>query len=133
MNLIPDIEADSEIIIVYDGECPFCTAYISVVRLKANFRKVALVNAREGGKIIEEIKNVPLDLDEGMVVRIGDKYFHGHECMWLLSLLASDNGSINRLFAWIFKSAFRAKLLYPLLRLGRNFVLYLLGKNKINA
>ena len=79
--MLSNINLDNEITIVYDGECPFCTAYIKIVKLKSNFSKVLMVNAREGGEVVERIKKIPLDLDEGMVVKIGDNYFHGHECI----------------------------------------------------
>ena len=119
--MLSNINLDNEITIFYVGECPFCTAYIKIVKLKSNFSKVLMVNAREGGEVVERIKKIPLDLDEGMVVKIGDNYFHGHECMNVLSLLASNSGILNRFFAWIFKSETLIKSTLPSLEIRKKF------------
>ncbi|MEP5535325.1 DCC1-like thiol-disulfide oxidoreductase family protein, partial [Ekhidna sp.] len=78
-------KSDQSIWIVYDGDCPFCSAYVKLVRLREIYSNVNLINAREGGAIVDEIKKIPLDLDDGMVLKMGNNFFHGNECMHILA------------------------------------------------
>lgn len=122
-----------KLIIVYDGECPFCTAYIRLLRLKKSFDEVVLINAREKSAYKEEILLLGLDLDEGMVVHLDGRWMHGDEAIHFLSLASTENGFWNRLMAVVFRSPVRSKFLYPFLRCGRNIALHLLGRKKIGA
>ena len=59
--------------IVYDGDCPFCSRYVQMVRLREAVGPVRLVNAREGGPLVEEARRAGFDLDAGMVLKMGGK------------------------------------------------------------
>jgi predicted DCC family thiol-disulfide oxidoreductase YuxK len=120
-----------EIYVVYDGECPFCSAYVRMVRLREAAGNVRLLNAREPHPLVEELKAKGYDLDEGMALKIGDAIYHGPDVMNRLALMSTQSGFLNRLHLWIFSSPGRAKFLYPFLRAGRNSVLRLLGRRKI--
>lgn len=120
------------IYIVYDGECPFCSAYVRMMRLKAVATTVLLVNARDGGPIVDELEGKGLNLDDGMAVKVGDAVFFGDEAVHRLALMSSPSNLMNRLYFWIFKSPARSKMIYPYLRAGRNLLLRILGKKQIN-
>ena len=122
---------DSDIWIVYDGECPLCKRYVRYLRLKEVFN-VHLINAREGGSLVEEIQNKNLDLDEGMVLKMNGELYHGPECVHRLAFMTTPSTFFNKLNALIFRSRFLSRMLYPLLRAGRNISITLLGKGKIN-
>lgn len=111
--------------LVYDGECPFCRRYAALVRLRQSVGEVRLVDARAGGPLVREVEAAGLDLDEGMVLKVGDRLYHGADCIHAIALLASPSGPFNRLNAAIFRSSRLAALLYPLLRAGRNAALRL--------
>jgi len=117
--------------LVYDGECPFCSAYVRYVRVRDSVGGLRLVDARSGEPPVDEIRRRGLDLDEGMVLVIGDRFYHGAECIHVLALLSGESTLFNRVNAAIFRSAPLSKLLYPVLRLGRNTALRLLGRRKI--
>jgi predicted DCC family thiol-disulfide oxidoreductase YuxK len=119
--------------IIYDGQCPFCSRYVTLLRLRDTLGRVELVNAREGGPVVDEIFAAGLDLDEGMVLKIGDRLYHGEECIHRLALLSSSSTLFNRINRAIFRSPTLSRLLYPLLRSGRNGVLRLLGRSKFRA
>ena len=123
--------APDEIYLVYDGDCPFCSAYVQYVRFRDAVGTVHLIDGRDGGAVVEEIHAAGLDLDEGMVLKAGDRLYHGADCINVLALMSSGSGLFNKLNAWIFKSPIRSRILYPVLRAGRNAVLALLGRNKI--
>jgi predicted DCC family thiol-disulfide oxidoreductase YuxK len=129
--VIPEDARDA--VLVYDGECPFCSAYVRYVRLRESVGGVKLVDARQGGPIVDEVRGRGYDLDEGMVLRLGDRFYHGAECIHVLALLSSPSGAFNRLNGLIFRSAPLSRILYPVLRFGRNSVLRLLGRTKLAA
>ncbi len=118
--------------LVYDGECPFCSAYIRFLRFRESAGAVELIDARSGGPLVDEIVAAGLDLDEGMVLKMAGRFYHGDDCIHALALMSGDSTLFNRVNAWVFKSPDRARLLYPMLRAGRNAVLRLLGRHKLS-
>ena len=122
---------NNTVIVVYDELCPFCSAYVKLLHLKQH-HTVELVNARGEHAVLAEVDQQGLDLDEGMVVKLGDQWFHGADAMQRLALLSSDNGLVRRFSSWVFTSPGRSRVLYPVLRAGRNAVLRLLGRQKVN-
>ncbi len=120
-------------VIVYDGECPFCTRYARLVNLRRAVGPVTLLDAREGGSLVSRLAAEGYDLDEGMVLLYGGETYHGGDCMHMLALLSGGGGAVNRLCAAVFRRPGRARRLYPVLRAGRNAVLRLLGREKIGA
>ena len=118
-------------VIVYDGQCPFCSRYVKLVRLRESLGEVRLVNAREGGPLVAELQRAGVDLDEGMALQLDGRLYHGDECIHMLALLSTPSSAFNRLNAALFRSPRAARLLYPLLRAGRNTALRLLGRRKI--
>lgn len=118
--------------LVYDGECPFCSAYIRLLRFRASTGAVDLIDARGGGPLVDEIVAAGLDLDDGMVLKMAGRFYHGDDCIHALALMSGGSTLFNRVNAWIFKSPARARLLYPMLRAGRNAALRLLGRRKLS-
>jgi hypothetical protein len=92
-----------------------------------------LVNARDGGALVDEVRRAGLDLDGGMVLKMGDRLYHGADCIHVLALLGSPSDAFNRVNAAIFRSERLSRLLYPVLRAGRNATLRLLGRSKVGA
>lgn len=66
-----------------------------------------------------------------MVLKLGGRYYHGADCIHALALLSSSSGLFNRINAKVFRSPQLSRVLYPVLRAGRNTVLRLLGRTKI--
>lgn len=119
--------------LVYDGDCPFCSRYVRYLRMRETLGVVHLVNAREGGPLVDELAGAGLDLDGGMVLKMGGRYYHGADCIHALAMLSSGSDRFNRINAAIFRSPTLSRLLYPVLRAGRNVVLKGLGRGKIGA
>lgn len=124
--------SDNGLQIAYDGECPFCSAYVRVLRLRDSIGTVRLINARSDDPFIAEIRAKGFDLNEGFVAKMGGRYYHGAECLHLVSMLSSPYGFWNRLLAFFFRHEWIASFMYPILRAGRNTALFLLGRKKIN-
>jgi len=68
-----------------------------------------------------------------MVLKYDGRLYHGQDCVNRLALMSTPSGAFNRVNAWVFRSPMRSRLLYPVLRTGRNIVLRLLGRTKINT
>lgn len=131
MSLSEAGQTDTETVIVYDGDCPFCSSYVSLLRLRDAVGPVALVNARDRDATVDEALSQGLDLDEGMAMKYRGRWYHGDDCIHMLALLSGESGVANRLMAWLFRSPGRARILYPWMRSGRNLTLKLLGRQPI--
>jgi predicted DCC family thiol-disulfide oxidoreductase YuxK len=121
-----------EILLVYDRECPACNAYCQVVRIRESVGDLRIVDARENSKVMYEITAQGLDIDQGMVLKIGDQLYYGSDAIHLMALIGSRSGIFNRFNYWMFKSKTTSSILYPFLRFSRNLLLKILGKTKIN-
>jgi predicted DCC family thiol-disulfide oxidoreductase YuxK len=121
----------SGLVLVYDGDCPVCSAYTRYLRIKESVGTPLLINARDGGLWVDRIRARRLDLDEGMVLIYGGQYYHGADCIHMLAMLSTGSGFFNRINAWIFRSPTLSKYLYPVLRSGRNLLLRLLNRSRL--
>ena len=121
-----------ELLLVYDRECPACNAYCQVVRIRESVGELRIVDARENSDVMNEITSQGLDIDQGMVLKMGNQLYYGSDAVHTLALMGSRSGIFNRINYWIFKSKTISSILYPVLRFFRNFLLKILGKTKIN-
>jgi predicted DCC family thiol-disulfide oxidoreductase YuxK len=121
-----------ELLFVYDRECPACNAYCQVVRIRESVGELRIVDARENSEVMNEITSQGLDIDQGMVLKMGNQLYYGSDAVHTLALMGSRSGIFNRINYWIFKSKTISSILYPVLRFFRNFLLKILGKTKIN-
>ena len=122
----------NEILLVYDKECPACNAYCQLVRIRETVGDLKIVNAREQSDVLTEITQQGLDIDQGMVLKMGDQLYYGTDAIHALALISSRSGIFNRFTYWVFKSKTISALLYPVFRFLRNLLLKLLRKTKIN-
>ncbi len=120
------------IILVYDGDCPVCRNYTQYLSIRKAAGSFELLNARDNPPIIQEINAAQLDMDEGFVLKIGDRFYHGADAIHTLALLSTPTGIFNRLNFLIFRSKFLSRTLYPILKSGRALLLLMLRKQKLN-
>ena len=118
-------------LLIYDGDCPFCSRYARYVRLREALGGLELVNARDGGAAVEAVKAQGHDLNQGMVLILGEETYHGDACLHRLALMSSKSDGFNKINALLFRSAFWSRLSYPFLRGCRNLTLALLGREKL--
>ena len=123
-------------VIVYDGECPFCAAYVRMTRLRDSAGSVTLVDARSaaqdgGHPVLTEIRDRGLDLDRGMVVKMDGQLYHGDAAMTALALMTTPAGAFNRLMRALFRRPGLSRVVYPPMVAGRNLTLRLLGRRPI--
>lgn len=108
-----------QLTVVYDGQCPFCSGYVQLVRLRERVSVVLVDARREPGRAAA----YGLDLNAGMVADLDGVVHHGAAAVTLLSRLSRQPGPL----AW----APLARMLYPVMRLGRQASLKILGRSRL--
>ncbi len=124
--------APTDIQLVYDTQCPVCDFYGERIAVDQTAGWLRRVDARVASDIMDEITALGLDIDEGMVLKVGDTMYYGSEAIHALALLSSRSGWFNRLAYYTFRSRRVSRALYPVLRGCRNLLLKLLGRTRIN-
>ena len=118
--------------VVYDKECPMCEFYCQRIDVRESAGALVRVNARDDSEIMSEITELGLDIDEGMVVRVGDEFHYGADAIHALAQLGSEKGFVNNAARLGFGSRRVARLLYPFFKFLRNLFLKILGRTRIN-
>jgi len=89
--------------VVYDGECPLCSRFVLMYRLREKGQVVHLIDARTEHPLVDEIRARKMDLDDGMVVRWRGEFYYGAAAMHLLATLAGDQTLFNRVNRQLFR------------------------------
>jgi predicted DCC family thiol-disulfide oxidoreductase YuxK len=118
--------------VVYDGACPFCRNYVTLMKLRAAAGGVVLVDARNGGPIVERLIRQGYDLNEGMAAIYGDAVYHGPDAVVLISTMTGKLPWTGRLLAALLRDKKRAAVIYPIMKLGRKITLKALGVAQID-
>lgn len=119
-------------LIIYDGECIYCQNYVHFLRLREAVGPVELLDARSGDPRVTRYWREGYDLNDGMIFVQGDTVHHGARAVHVLASLSSSSSRLNRLNAAIFSHEPVARMLYPLLKLGRRLTLAVRGRKLID-
>ena len=90
---------DNKMVVVYDGECPFCRNYVRLMSLKKAVGHVELVDARTQAPAVRRFVELGYDLNEGMAAIYGGKVYHGKDAIVLISSLTGDRDWLGRVIA----------------------------------
>lgn len=123
--------SEEPLLLIYDGECPFCSRYVRLLRLRETVGELQLLDARHDGPEVAALQALGYVIDEGMVLKMAGRYYHGDDCLHVLAMMSSQQGWFNRLNFWLFRSAAASRIAYPILRAGRNLVLKIMGRRKL--
>jgi predicted DCC family thiol-disulfide oxidoreductase YuxK len=123
--------AGTELLLYYDKQCPVCDRYCRALG-STEQGALRLIDARSNPSILRDMTDRGIDIDQNMVLKIDDEYYIGAEAINKMALLTTGASCFDRLNRALFRSRRRARMLYPVLRLGRNVLLKLLGRTKIN-
>ena len=105
----------------YDGDCPFCSKYADVLRLKGCY-ELTICNAREDTSWQECNKNIKLD--DGVILVANNNCFQGVEALDMLLKICQYRGLFFSLHKLIFSNALVGKSVYALFKILRKCVLY---------
>lgn len=130
---LPQSDTSAPVVLVYDRDCPFCSAAAHMVRIKQAVGELQIVNAREAGdsEVMRAIDAEGMDLNEGIVVSFEGRLYHGQDALHLLAMIGSKSGWLNRLNVALFRNRTTVRLAYPVMKGVRNAALRLLGKRPI--
>ena len=119
--------------ILYDGECPACQSYIRFSRLREALGAVDLINAREAPDLVSQYRAQGCEINEGLILdfRDGGKPLCGEEAMTGIAAMSTGSKFFNHLNAAFFQSPRLARIVYPVLAVGRRVLLFLIGRNLI--
>lgn len=111
----------------YDKQCPFCSKYAKLLKLKENF-EITLKDAREN---IDEIsvlcKN--LDINDGFIVLYKNDCFQGAKALEFLNRAVDKTTILGKLhFFFAYENIF-SKFLYKTLFILRKIALFILRKD----
>ena len=121
-------ETDKKMVVVYDGECPFCRNYVRLMALRNAVGDIDLIDARTSDPAVRQLIELGYDLNEGMAALYGGTIYYGSDVVVLLSSLSNERGWLGRSLAALLRHPARARFFYPYLKIGRRIVLKILGK-----
>ncbi len=105
--------------------------YSRFMRVRSAAGDFTLINAREPDTLPDSIRAMELNLDDGMVLVMGDAVYQGADALHRLALMGGRSGLMNRLHGWLFRSPTRSRWLYPLFQAIRNSLLLILGRQRM--
>lgn len=113
--------------LVYDGECPVCKTYCKYIRIREAVGNLQLIDARQPGALMDEITQLGLDIDQGMVLKFKDTIYYGPDAINMLTLLSTPSGMFNRINYYVFSTKLGSNIFYPIGKAFRTLILKLLG------
>jgi predicted DCC family thiol-disulfide oxidoreductase YuxK len=116
------------LVVIYDGQCPFCDAYVTMLRLRESVGEVSLIDARTDAALVAELARQGYPLNDGMAALLGGRIYFGADAVTLLSQLTTASGLMNVATAAVLKRPALARVCYPLMRSGRAAALKLMGR-----
>lgn len=112
--------------VYYDGECPFCTGYVKLARLRRAVGGVELVDARQAPAEVARFADAGYDIDKGMIVELDGRIYFGWEAVWAMNALAAQTPILRHITN---RRVLHA--IYPVLRGARNLALRLMGRTPV--
>ena len=114
----------SDLVFIYDGECPFCNHFAELLELKSKIKNISILDARKNLTFTKSLLNRGYDIDKGAILLKGDDIFHGAEAInTICNHVDSPSGRLLKLLSNVFKSNKRTKLFFPLLVRARRIAL----------
>ena len=114
------------ITLYYDKQCPFCSKYANLLKLKENF-KISLKDAR---KNLDEIALVcgSLNINDGFIVIYENNCFQGAKALGFLNSAVDKDTFLGKLHFIFRYDNFFSKILYNVLFILRKIILFVLRK-----
>lgn len=127
-----------EPVVVYDGQCPFCRAYVAslegkVLECEAGSEDKAKqgglnkVDARCSPELVEQLLAANIDINAGIALIKNEQVYQGAEALSLLAREHAAPGLMAGAHHRLLRFRLASRLLYPALRLLRNSYLRLVG------
>ncbi len=118
--------------LLYDGECPACSAYVALSRLRQLYPDLAVISARDTPGLVAELRQAGYEINEGMVLSLDGRLYFGPGATRMIAVLGRASPSVWRraLLASIGTAPW-ARPVYPWLNRARQLLLRLLRRGPI--
>ena len=117
--------------LIYDGECPFCSRFARLTKLRETVGELRLIDARERSPEVIAAKESGFVLDNEMLLLLNGQSYYGADCLNRLALLSSRSALFNQLTYALLRHRWVSTWAYPILRFGRSVALKLLGRKQL--
>ena len=117
--------------LLYDSECPLCSRFVAMTRLRETLPGFHLIDARDDPALVAFHRSEGREINDGMILAVGDVFHHGADALNSIARLTTPWSLFNRVNATLFRSASVARVVYPAMRAGRSLLLRLLGRDMI--
>jgi len=118
-------------VILYDGECPVCGEYLSLLKIRELVDEVRLVNARDRPDLVESLRAAGYEINDGIVLAHDGGIVYGASALSVIAQLGESRRTLNRASAALFRIPVIGAVLYSVLKAGRKLLLRLLGRGLI--
>ena len=134
MNAETEIKAADDSV-VFDGQCPFCRAYVASLQDNNGDNKTGLnkVDARRAPERVAQLAAKGIDVNSGIVLIKGETVIQGAEALSLLAREHGVRGYWGGLHHRLLRYRCVSRLVYPLLRTLRNTYLRLARRSPIET
>jgi predicted DCC family thiol-disulfide oxidoreductase YuxK len=118
--------------LLYDGDCPACSTYVAMARLRELYPDLRVMSARDQPALVAELRQQGYEINEGMVLCLDGRIHFGPEATRMIAVLGRASPSRWRRAALAsIGTAPWARPLYPWLNRCRLLLLRLLGRERI--
>jgi predicted DCC family thiol-disulfide oxidoreductase YuxK len=118
--------------LLYDGECPVCSAYVAVASLRQLHLGLKVLNARAEPDLVAELRGRGYEINDGMVLCLDGVVHFGADATRVIALMARSSPSRwRRAGSALIGAAPWSRRLYPRLNRGRQALLRLLRRGRI--
>ena len=80
---------------------------------------------------MSEFRERGYEVNDGMIVELGDSIYYGADAIWMLSTISNNKGILRRIFIGALSLRFISRFCYPAFKFIRSVTLLLLGKNRL--
>jgi predicted DCC family thiol-disulfide oxidoreductase YuxK len=118
--------------LLYDGDCPLCSAYVAFSRLRQLYPNLRVLSARAEPALVAELRQQGYEINVGMVLSLGGTIYFAADATQMIARLGRASPSPWRRQALALTgTAPWARSLYPWLNRGRRLLLWMLGRRPI--
>ncbi len=114
----------TDLIFIFDGECPFCNHFAELLELKSKISNISTLDGRKNQKLISSLLEKGYDIDKGAILLKDDKIFHGAEAInTVCKEINNPSSNLLQFLSKIFKSNKTTNVLFPFLLRARRIAL----------
>ncbi len=118
----------SEIIFIYDGECPFCNHFAQLLEIKSSLPRMRIMDGRKNLSRLTTLLKEGYDLNNGAILIRENEILNGSNAVnFICSQIKEPNDALLEVLRVIFESKKRSKLIFPVLLFARRILLSLKG------